>query len=386
MPLSQAGVLRLPGTILGRYARHAPVLLAFATIYLVWGSTYLAIAVAVETLPPFLMVAVRMLAAGGVLYGYARWRGAAAFTRAEWGFAITNGALLFLGGYGIIAWAEQRVASGITALLATTAPFWLVLLQWATDRARPTLRTWLGLALGTFGVALLLAGDTAIGAGDALRALGVLLSSLLWAAGTLRASRRRARGSAARTAGAEMLAGGWMLLLAGLLLGEGARVSVAAFTPSSLLALGYLTVFGSIAAFTAYRWLLERVEPSLVTTHAYVNPFVALVLGWLWLDEPMGGRVIVSALAIVGAIALMRRSRRVHAPAQHASADGSSAATPALPRRTVVTAQSRAGRPARLTARTRTTSPARTSRSVASVLSTRVEPRACPADGPRSTS
>ncbi len=307
---SDAALLRLPGTLVQRAVRHAPLLLAFATIYLVWGSTYLAIAVAVETLPPFLMVAVRMLVAGGVLYGYARVRGQAAFDRREWRYAWSNGGLLFLGGYGLVAWAEQRVPSGITALLATTAPFWLVLLQWWTAGTRPVLRTWASLALGTAGVAVLLADGAAIAPGDALYALAVLAGSVMWGWGTLRASRHHSQGSAARTAGGEMLAGGCLLLVVAVLLGEPFRVSAAAVTHSSLLALAYLTVFGSIAAFTAYRWLLDRVPASLVATHAYVNPIVALALGWLLLSEPMGTRVIVSAAAIVGAIALMRTRTR----------------------------------------------------------------------------
>lgn len=289
-----------------RATAHAPILLAFATIYLVWGSTYLAIAVAVETLPPFLMVAVRMLVAGGLLYGFARCRGEAAFTRAEWKSAAVTAALLFVGGYGVIAWAEQEVASGVTALLGTTSPLWLVLIQWGRGGGAPRRRTWAGLLLGTAGVALLLTGTPGIGITQVVPMLAVLFASLLWAAGSLRASAQRKNGSAVRTAGAEMLIGGWLLLGIGLALGEWQRVSVEALTTEALLALGYLTLFGSVAAFTAYRWLLERVQPSLVATHSYVNPLIALVLGWAVLQEPLGTGVLVSAIAIVGAIALLK--------------------------------------------------------------------------------
>lgn len=355
-----------PAAAAGAAEGHAPLpllLLAFATIYLVWGSTYLAIAVAVETLPPFLMVAVRMLVAGGLLYGYARIRGESAYERSEWRFAFTNGSLLFLGGYGLVAWAEQQVASGVTAMLATTAPFWLVLIQWATGAGRPRLRTWAGLALGTAGVALLFSQGSVGGDAATVRTVAVLVSSICWAAGTLRASRRQTRGSAARAAGAEMLAGGWLLLTIGLLLGEAEGASLAGLTTKAVLALAYLIVFGSIGAFTAYRWLLQRVSPSLVATHAYVNPLVALILGWAILAEPLGVRVIASSVAIIGAIALMRARQR-----------------------TVATAQSQEPRPSRPTPRTRMRSPGRTSLNLASVVTTRMKPRACPADGPHSTS
>lgn len=305
-----------------RATAHAPVLIAFATIYLVWGSTYLAIAVAVDTMPPFLMVAVRMLVAGGLLYGFARCRGEAAFTTEQWKSAVVTAALLFVGGYGVVAWAEEEVASGVTALLGTTAPLWLVLIQWARGGGAPRARTWAGLLLGTIGVALLLTGTPGLGRSDVGRMLAVLFASLLWAAGSLRAAGRRTGGSAVRMAGAEMLLGGWMLLGVGMALGEWRRVSVEALTVESLLALGYLTLFGSVAAFTAYRWLLDRVQPSLVATHSYVNPFIALVLGWAVLNEPVGAGVVVSAIAIVGAIVLLKHGAR---PAPQEAAPGSTA-------------------------------------------------------------
>lgn len=294
-------------------ARHClsavPVLLAFATIYLVWGSTYLGIAIAVETIPPFAAMAGRMLLAGAFLYGWARLRGEAPLTRAQWQESAVTGALLFVGGYGVIAWAEQSIASGVAALLATTSPFWLVLLQWR-DGQRPALWTWAGLLLGTAGVGLLLGGDGAAASGHLLRMLGVLGGSFFWALGTLRAARRLDGGSAARMAGSEMFAGGWVLAGLALLLGEAGDLGSGSISWQSLMAVGYLTLFGSVVAFTAYRWLLSRVAPALVATHAYVNPLIALGVGWWFAQERIGGAVILSSVAIIGAIALVRLGAR----------------------------------------------------------------------------
>ena len=283
-----------------------PVVAAFATIYIVWGSTYLAIAYAVETMPPFLTMAARMLLAGGVLYAWARARGEEALGWKEWQWAAATGALLFLGGYGALAWAEQRIESGTAALLGTTSPLWMVMIQWQRGGRRPGLRTWAGLGLGTLGVALLLgAGDGDVGR-QLLPAAAVLGAAFFWAAGSLRASSSPMRGSASRSAGAEMLAGGVVVLAAGLVLGEASALGAASFSVRSMGALAYLVVFGSVAAFCAYRWLLSRTAPSLVATHSYVNPLVALLLGWLLAGEAMGPGVIAAGASIVGAIALLR--------------------------------------------------------------------------------
>jgi drug/metabolite transporter (DMT)-like permease len=283
-----------------------PVVAAFATIYVVWGSTYLAIAYAVETMPPFLMMAARMLLAGGVLYGWSRWRGEAGLSRSEWQSAAVTGGLLFLGGYGMVAWAEQQIESGAAALLGTTSPLWLVMIQWARGGRRPGWGTWGGLGLGTLGVSLLMGGLGGAEGSQLLPAAAVLVAALFWAAGSLRASRSPLAGSASRSAGAEMLAGGVIVLAAGLVLGEAPRAAAAEFSPRSIAALAYLVVFGSIAAFCAYRWLLQHRPPSLVATHAYVNPFVALLLGWMLAGEALGGSVLLAAVSIVGAIALLR--------------------------------------------------------------------------------
>lgn len=289
----------------GVVSTRLTVVAAFATIYVVWGSTYLAIAYAVETMPPFTTMAARMLVAGGVLYGWARWRGAAGLSVREWRWSAVTGAMLFLGGYGALAWAEQHIASGTAALLGTTSPMWMVLLQWRQGGGRPRVRTWTGLALGTVGVALLLQGGGGLRS-NLLPSLAVLTAAFFWAAGSIRATRSPLKGTASRSAGAEMLAGGVVVLAAGLLFGEGADLAAAEFSPRSVGALAYLIVFGSVAAFSAYRWLLCRTPPSLVATHSYVNPLVALLLGWMLAGEALGGGVVLAGASIVGAVALLR--------------------------------------------------------------------------------
>ncbi|HEX6309928.1 MAG TPA: EamA family transporter [Longimicrobiales bacterium] len=290
----------------GVVSTRLAVVAAFATIYLVWGSTYLAIAYAVETMPPFMTMAARMLVAGGVLYGWSRLRGEAGLAREEWRWAAVTGALLFLGGYGALAWAEQHIASGTAALLGTTSPLWMVVIQWRQGGRRPGVRTWAGLALGTVGVALLLRGGGVTS--HLLPSLAVLAAAFFWAVGSVRAARSPLKGSASRSAGAEMLAGGVVVLVAGLLLGEGGAVADAEFSTRSVGALAYLILFGSIAAFSAYRWLLCRTPPSLVATHSYVNPLVALLLGWMLAGEALGGGVLLAGGSIVGAVALLRSS------------------------------------------------------------------------------
>jgi drug/metabolite transporter (DMT)-like permease len=288
-----------------RWVATLPVLVAFAIIYLVWGSTYLAIAVAVETIPPFTAMAARMLIAGGVLVAFARLRGEARLTWTEWRESAVIGSLLFVGGYGVLAWAEQSVASGVAALLASTSPFWLVMLQWRGGE-RPSRLTLLGLLLGTVGVGLLLNGGSAGTMSEAVRMTAIVFGAFFWGMGTLRASRRVAAGSAARTAGSEMFAGGLVMVVLAVLLGEGSALRTAAISRESLLAVGYLALFGSVIAFTAYRWLLGRVAAALVATHSYVNPFIALLVGWWFAQEAIGAGVIAASVAIVGAVALLR--------------------------------------------------------------------------------
>ncbi len=290
--------------------RRALLLAAYAAVYVIWGSTYLAIRFGIDTLPPLGMAAVRFLLAGALLYGWARARGAPRPTRAQWGAATVVGALLLLGGNGAVTWAEQRVPSGIAALLIATEPLWIVLLGWARPGgARPTRLTVLGLALGLAGVAALV-GPGSLRGGPSVDPLGaavVVAGALAWAAGSVWPGRVRLPASAPLATGMQMLAGGALLLAASGAAGEPAAFRPEAVSPASLAAVGYLVVFGSIVGLSAYVWLLNVEPPERVATYAFVNPVVAVALGWAVAGEPVTGRVLLAAAVIVGAVVLLTR-------------------------------------------------------------------------------
>jgi len=284
------------------------ILAAYAAVYVVWGSTYLAIRFAIETLPPFLMAGTRFLIAGALLYLWARLRGAARPTAANWKAGAIIGAFLLLGGNGGVVWAEQRVPSSIAALLVAILPLWMVVLERiGPDRKRPTGRTIAGVMLGFVGVAVLVGPGAFEGNGnvDLVGSIVLVLASLSWAIGSLYSKRAPLPAAPTLGSGIQMLSGGVLLAAAGLLTGEASSVVVSAISTESLLALAYLVVFGSIVGFSAFVWLL-RVEPaSRVATYAYVNPVVAVALGWLFAGERMTVPTMIAAAIIVGAVALI---------------------------------------------------------------------------------
>jgi len=296
------------------------VLAGFLTVYLVWGSTYLAIRIALETLPPFLMAGARFLAAGGLLYAWARSRGAPRPEPAHWRAALVLGALFLLLGNGGVVWAEQRVPSGLAALMVGLTPVWTALFEWRAGGERPSAAVAVGLAAGVAGVALLVApGRLAAGAPvDPLGAAACLISSVSWSFGSVRSRGLRLPASPAVAAGLQMLSGGALLAAAGLLDGEAARLHPAAVSARSLLAVGYLVVFGSLVAFTTFTWLLRVSTPSRVATCAYVNPVVAVFLGRVLGGEPLAPRTLLAAAVIVGAVAVITTSRGRRGPPERA--------------------------------------------------------------------
>ncbi len=277
---------------------------AFAAIYLIWGSTFLAIRYAVETVPPLLMMGTRALLAGAAIYGYARIRGQGRPSLRQWRCAALAGALLFLVGHGGLAWAEQRMASGPAALISSTSLLWMILLAYLLDRRRRLGgRVLLGLGLGFSGVVLLAKpGDLLGGAPlDPVAVTILLLADVSWAAGSIYSLNASFPRSPALTAGMNLLAGGGALVLASLLSGEpGAIASVSLRSAAALL---YLVVFGSMIAFGAYTWLLRVASPARVATHAFVNPVVALLAGWAIGGEAMDLRTTLAALVMVGGAA-----------------------------------------------------------------------------------
>jgi drug/metabolite transporter (DMT)-like permease len=288
------------------------VIAAFAAIYVVWGSTYLAIRFAIETMPPFLMAGTRFLIAGLLLFGWARLRGADAPTGRQWGASAVLGALFLLLGNGGVVWAETRVPSGLTSLLVAMVPVWTVLVSWgAPGGQRPTAGVVAGLAAGFVGVGLLVApgGVSAGGGVDPVGAAVLIAASLSWAVASVLSPRLRLPVSAPLASSLQMLSGGALLVLAGIVTGELGEVHAADLSVRSLLAFLYLIVFGSLIGFSAFAWLLRVTSPSRVATYAYVNPAVAVFLGWAFAGEALGGRTLVAAAVIVAAVVLITTAR-----------------------------------------------------------------------------
>jgi drug/metabolite transporter (DMT)-like permease len=294
-------------------ARRPPaalqVALALGCVYLIWGSTYLAIRIAIETLPPLLMVGVRYVLAGGLLYGWARLRGAARPPAIQWRSAAVIGGLMLLVGNGGVAWAEQRVSSGVAALLASTVPLWMMLFErLRRGGARPGPRVVAGLALGFAGIVLLVRPGAHFAVAPAGAAV-LLVGSLCWSFGSLYSRHAPLPASPLLATGMQMLAGGVLMIFAGVALGEPARLALAAVSLRSFLAFAYLVVFGALIGFTAYIWLLRVAPPALVSTYAYVNPVVAVFLGWALGGEPLTARTLAAAAVILTGVALITSAR-----------------------------------------------------------------------------
>lgn len=294
--------------------RKLRVGLALGILYFIWGSTYLAIRFAIDTLPPFLMAGVRFLVAGSVLLAWAKARGAEGPTGRAWQTAALSGALMLGCGNGSVVWAEQFVPSGMVALLIATVPLWIVLQDWGWGRGgRPSFEVLSGILWGFLGVAVLVTGSE-IGRATLQDLLGgflVLVGAGTWAAGSL-VARYGARPTSAELGnGIQMLAGGSLLVLAGLLRGEAWGFELGTVSRTSIFALMYLIVFGSLVAFSSYIWLLRNTTPAVASTYAYVNPVVALVLGWALAGEPLTPRTLLAAFIILSAVMVIttRRSR-----------------------------------------------------------------------------
>jgi drug/metabolite transporter (DMT)-like permease len=283
--------------------------LAFVAIYLVWGSTYLAIRYSVETIPPLLTAGIRFSVAGGILFAWAWARGLRP-KREHWMAGMVVGAFFFLVSHGMIYWAEQTVASGLVALLIATEPMIILVLGWLAGRQRINRLSTLGLALGVLGVGLLTGAELTTNSSSLLGLAAVLLASVSWSAGVVVSPRLRLPEDALMRTAIPLICGAVMLLAAAGVAGEFQRVQWSGISLRSLLGLGYLIIFGSVVAFTAYTWLLQHCPPTLVATHTYANPVVAVLLGWLFAAEPINARLVLASLAILGAIVLIRRGER----------------------------------------------------------------------------
>jgi drug/metabolite transporter (DMT)-like permease len=286
---------------------QAAILAAFAAVYLFWGSTFLAISFAIDSIPPFLMAGTRFMAAGVILYVWARSRGAVRPRPIHWRTAFITGGLMLLGGNGIIGWAEQYVSSGMAGLLVATVPMWAVVIGSVLNRERPSLAVMAGLGLGLLGVGLLIGpGNITGGDSSALTAVLVILAGCFsWSVGT-HYSRRAVQPESQNMATAmNLLAGGFLLVVFSGLRGEYAGFDVTAVTLKSALAVGYLIIFGSLIGFSAYMWLVKVTTPARASSNFYVNPVVGVFLGWLLAGETITPMTLVAAAVIVSAVVLI---------------------------------------------------------------------------------
>lgn len=296
---------------------RALVVVAFACIYLIWGSTFLAIRWAVEVLPPFLMSGSRAVVAGGVLYLWERWRGEPRPALRHWRSAAFSGALLFVGCHGLLGWAERFVASGIAALFLATIPVWMVLLQ--ARARRPRARMIAGIVLGFAGVALLVIPTADVGAAiDPLGGFVLLFSALCWAGGSLYSRSASLPANTVVATALQLLAGGTLAWIVGGVLGEVGELDAGLLASRSFLAYLYLTICGSLVGFSAYVWLLRRCEPAVVGSYAFVNPVVAVFLGWSIGGESLAAMAWLAAAVIVVGVYLVTT-------AQHSQRSGANA-------------------------------------------------------------
>jgi drug/metabolite transporter (DMT)-like permease len=296
-------------------ASRGQILAAFASIYLIWGSTYLAIRYAVQTIPPFIMGGIRFVVSGLLLYAWARYRGGVRPTRLQWRNATIAGALLLLGGNGAVVWAEQFVPSSLTALLVSILPFWLVIIEWVRPpRRRPPAAVLAGLVIGFIGIVVLVGPGSLGGRGDVrpIGAVVLILGSLSWAIGSFFSRDADLPEGGLLTTGMEMLGGGALMLIVGAFSGELSHFDVHHVSGPSAIGLVYLITFGSLLGFTSYIWLLDKVSPARLGTYAYVNPVVALILGWAIAGERLSPRTAVAAAIVICAVALITTARSGH--------------------------------------------------------------------------
>lgn len=281
-------------------------LAAFAVIYFVWGSTYLAIRVGVREVPPFLLAGLRFLSAGLVLYGWMIARGERSPNSRQWISVFLLAILIFICDYGLLFWAEQRVPSGLAAVMLATIPVFIALAEITfLGTQRLTLRLGTALLIGIAGVAVLVSGSLGVslkigGAPiDRAGAVALIVSAISWSIATVLTRKLPLPESKAVNSGAQMLAGGVLLLLASGALGEFRNFHPAAVSAEAWLALAYLSIAGSVIGFTAYIWLIHHESPTKVGTYAYVNPVVAVLLGYFFGGEPLGARTILGTLLVL---------------------------------------------------------------------------------------
>jgi drug/metabolite transporter (DMT)-like permease len=298
--------------------KRSLVIIAFAALYIIWGSTYLGIRFAIETIPPFLMAGARFLLAGLIMYAIAWSQGISKSNWANWRTSLIIGACLLLGGNGGVTISEKYIDTGLAALIVAIVPIYMVLLGWATGMApKPTPIVWFALVAGFLGVGILfgpaLHFPSNHGRNPAIGISILLVTSFIWSAGSLYSRVAKHAASPFLTAAQQMICGGVLLLLAGSVTGELPRLNPSSVSISSLVAFIYLVLIGAVVGYTAYIWLLRRCEPAKVATYAYVNPIVAVLLGALFAGEKVTMRTFIAGCLIIGSVSLVITAQQLRA-------------------------------------------------------------------------
>ena len=283
-------------------------ILAFAAIYIIWGSTYLAIRYAIETIPPLMMIGARSLAAGIILYVFSRFKNTEKIRRENILPLITIGALFFLIGHGLVAWGQQYVPSGMAAVLVSAEPLWIIGIEWFFLRdIRVKRRGVIGLFLGFAGIVYLIIASTDFSASDGnlLASVLIVVATLAWGGGAVYSRVAKVPKSTILSSGMELIFGGILVLIASFILGEPSHFELSKVTLKSFLALVYLITFGSVIAFSAYTWLLGHTSATRISTHTFVNPVIAVFLGWLIANEEITAALLVATVVIIISVYLV---------------------------------------------------------------------------------
>jgi len=294
------------------------IIVAFAALYLIWGSTFLGIRFAIETIPPFLMAGARFLIAGVIMYSIALSQGIGQSSWANWRTSLIIGACLLLAGNGGVTISEQYIDSGLAALIVAVVPIYIVILGWASGMTpRPVPIVWLGLVGGFVGVGVLLGPALSFSSnGGRHPAIGMsilLVTSFIWSAGSLYSRTAKHAASPFLTAAQQMLCGGLLLLLASFATGETRHFHPNSMSILSLASFAYLVLIGAVIGYTAYIWLLRHCDPAKVATYAYVNPIVAVLLGAAFAGETLTMRTLVAGVLIIGSVALVITAQQLRA-------------------------------------------------------------------------
>jgi drug/metabolite transporter (DMT)-like permease len=283
------------------------IVLALISVYLFWGGTYLGMKFAIETMPPFLMAGIRFSVAGWILYIAYRIKGEKQPTFEEWKNAGIVGTLLLLGGNGVVAWAEQQVPSSIASVLIATVPLWIISFGYLGGAKKPSIGSIVGIIFGLCGIGILVWNSSKISsqAANIGGILALIFASISWSAGSIYSRKAKLPSAPLLSTGVQMIVGGILLIIAAAFRGEYRGFRITQISNNSWIALGYLIVFGSLVAYSAYIWLLKNAEPSVVSTYAFVNPFVAVFLGWLLAGEKIGANALVAAIFIIVAVIII---------------------------------------------------------------------------------